>query len=146
MSHTQTIRIAIVDDNESFRQALKLFIGQIPDFKVMWEASNGEEFIRLFNTYPVDIALLDIKMPVMDGIETTYKLFEKHRLPVKVIAMSLFNDFDSLKDMINAGASGYIQKEEVDSCLEEAIRTVMSNKTFFGKKFEKLDGSENSME
>lgn len=141
MSYNQIIRIAIVDDNDSFRKALKFFIDQIPDFEVMWEASNGEEFLNLFNTYPVDIALVDIKMPVMDGVEATYKLLEKHRPYVKVIAISLYNDFESLKDMINAGASGYIQKEEVDNCLEEAIRTVMNNKIYFGRSFEKPDTS-----
>lgn len=141
MSYNQIIRIAIVDDNDSFRKALKFFIDQIPDFEVMWEASNGEEFINLFNTYPVDIALVDIKMPVMDGVEATYKLLEMHRPYVKVIAISLYNDFESLKDMINAGASGYIQKEEVDNCLEEAIRTVMNNKIYFGRNIEKPDTS-----
>ncbi len=141
MTNNSVIRIAIVDDNESFRNALRFFIGQIPDFRVMWEASNGEEFIKLIEEYPVDIALVDIKMPVMDGIQATYKVLEKHYPYVKIIAISLYNDFDSLKDMIKAGASGYIQKDEVDSCLDEAIRTVMKNKLFFGNNIDKLNQS-----
>jgi DNA-binding NarL/FixJ family response regulator len=138
MSNNSIVRIAIVDDNESFRHALKFFIEQIPDFEVEWEASNGAEFIAKIELVPVDIALVDIKMPVLDGIQATYKVLEKHYPYVKIIAISLYNDFDSLKDMIKAGASGYIQKDEVDSCLEEAIRTVMNNKLFFGNNIDRL--------
>lgn len=139
MPYSSIIRIAIVDDNESFRNALRFFIEQIPDFEVMWEASNGEEFIDKIESNPVDIALVDIKMPILDGIQATYKVLERHYPYVKIIAISLYNDFDSLKDMIKAGASGYIQKDEVDTCLEEAIRTVLNNKLFFGKNIDKLD-------
>lgn len=139
MSNSSVIRIAIVDDNESFRSALKFFIEQISDFEVIWEAANGEEFIDLIEKNPVDIALVDIKMPVLDGIQATSKVLERHYPYLKIIAISLYNDFDSLKDMIKAGASGYIQKEEVDSCLEEAIRTVMKDKLFFGKNIDNLN-------
>lgn len=138
MTYQPTIRIVIVDDNESFRNALKFFIEQISDFKVVGEATNGEEFIKLVDSTPIDVALVDIKMPVMDGIEATHQVLDKHYPYIKIIAVSLYNDFESLKDMIRAGASGYIQKEEVDSSLEIAIRTVMSNKLFFGKNIDKL--------
>ena len=133
------VRIAIVDDNQSFREALRFFIEQIPDFEVVGEATNGKEFIELIDNNQIDVALVDIKMPVMDGIQATYRVLDKHYPYIKIIAISLYNDFNSLEDMIKAGASGYIQKDEVDGCLEEAIRSVMNNKLFFGKNIDKLN-------
>ncbi len=69
----EKIRIIIADDHQLFRNGLKILLNSFPDFEVTGEASNGEEFLKLLKTIPADIALMDINMPEMDGIEATRK-------------------------------------------------------------------------
>ncbi len=127
------IRIAIVDDSEDFRKAVRFFLEQIPDFIIVGEAKSGKEFIELAQNAPIDIALVDIKMPEMDGITATYQIAKTHYPYLKIIAVSMHNDMENLKALIEAGAMGYINKEDVFSHLEKAIRSVASNKHYYGK-------------
>ena len=127
------IRIAIVDDSEDFRKAIRFFLEQIPDFIIVGEAQSGKEFIELSQRTSIDVALVDIKMPDMDGITATYQIAKTQYPYLKIIAVSMHNDMENLKAMIEAGAMGYIKKEDVFMHLEKAIRSVMSNKHYYGK-------------
>ncbi|MCB8964251.1 MAG: response regulator transcription factor [Bacteroidales bacterium] len=127
------IRIAIVDDSAEFRKATRFFLEQIPDFIIVGEAQNGKEFVELTKNSSIDIALMDIKMPEMDGISATYQIAKTHYPYLKIIALSMHNDMENLRAMIEAGAMGYIQKEDVFTHLEKAIRSVASNKHYYGK-------------
>jgi DNA-binding NarL/FixJ family response regulator len=127
------IRVAIVDDSDEFRQAIRFFLEQIPDFAIVGEAHNGIEFISLADKNHIDVALVDIRMPEMDGITATYHVVKSHYPYIKIIAISMHDDFESLKEMIEAGAMGYIRKDDVFANLELGIRTVMKNKHFYGK-------------
>ncbi len=127
------IRIAIVDDSAEFRKATRFFLEQIPDFIIVGEAQNGKEFVELTKSSSIDIALMDIKMPEMDGISATYQIAKTHYPYLKIIALSMHNDMENLRAMIEAGAMGYIQKEDVFTHLEKAIRSVASNKHYYGK-------------
>jgi DNA-binding NarL/FixJ family response regulator len=69
----EKIRIIITDDHQLFRNGLKILLNAFPEFEVAGEASNGEEFLKLIRESPPDIALMDINMPEMDGIEATMK-------------------------------------------------------------------------
>lgn len=128
-----TIRIAIVDDSDEFRKAVRFFLEQIPDFSIVGEARNGNDFIKLSQEISIDIALVDIKMPEMDGITATYQIAKVHYPYLKIIALSMHNDFENLKAMIEAGAMGYINKDDVFLHLEKAIRSVIKNKHYYGK-------------
>lgn len=127
------IRIAIVDDSEDFRKAIRFFLEQIPDFIIVGEAQSGKEFIELSQRTSIDVALVDIKMPDMDGITATYQIAKTQYPYLKIIAVSMHNDMENLKAMIEAGAMGYIKKEDVFMHLEKAIRSVASNKHYYGK-------------
>ncbi|HPI45987.1 MAG TPA: response regulator transcription factor [Tenuifilaceae bacterium] len=117
-----SIRIAIVDDSEEFRKAIRFYLEQIPDFVAVGEAKNGVEFIKLAKETAIDVALVDIKMPEMDGITATYQIAKTHYPYLKIIAISMHNEFENLKAMIEAGAMGYINKDDVFLHLEKAIR------------------------
>lgn len=128
-----SIRIAIVDDSDEFRKAIRFYLEQIPDFVAVGEAKNGVEFIKLAKETAIDVALVDIKMPEMDGIAATYQIAKTYYPYLKIIAISMHNEFENLKAMIEAGAMGYINKDDVFLHLEKAIRSVMSNKHYYGK-------------
>ena len=88
MKNEKKINIAIVDDHALFRNGLKLLINSHESFNVIAEASNGIEFIKTLDVIPIDIALMDISMPEMDGVETTRIALSKQR-DLKVIALSM---------------------------------------------------------
>ncbi|MGE0079250.1 MAG: response regulator transcription factor [Bacteroidales bacterium] len=127
------IRIAIVDDSEDFRKAIRFFLEQITDFIIVGEAQSGKEFVELSQNTSIDVALVDIKMPDMDGITATHQIAKNYYPYLKIIAVSMHNDMENLKAMIEAGAMGYIKKEDVFMHLEKAIRAVASNKHYYGK-------------
>ncbi|MGD9978121.1 MAG: response regulator transcription factor [Bacteroidales bacterium] len=127
-----TIKIAIVDDNEEFRKAVRYFLEKVPDFAIVGEAGNGYEFIKLAQDAFIDVALVDIRMPEMDGIAATSHVTRVYYPHLKVIAVSMLNDFENLRAMLEAGAMGYINKENIFLDMEQAIRTVTSNKYYYG--------------
>ncbi|MBI9068694.1 MAG: response regulator transcription factor [Salinivirgaceae bacterium] len=124
------IKILIVDDSTFFRNALKLFLKSDYKYQIIGEANNGIEFLELLNSTHPDIVLMDIKMPIMDGATATKQaLFSNNFL--KIIGLSMHEEFDYLKRMIEAGAKGYIYKNSVNDNLKIAIDTVMNGEYFF---------------
>ena len=124
------MKIIIVDDSDIFRDGIKYFIEQIPDYSVIGEASNAEEFLSLSNLNVVDIILMDIVMPGATGIEVTRTiLWELKQL--KIIAVTMFTNKAYLEELIEAGFKGCIYKAEIYSKLEEAIKIVQSGNLYF---------------
>lgn len=128
------IQIALVDDHVVLRKSLSVLIEMLGHFKVVLEASNGEEFIRLMDTatpdkYP-DIALMDITMPVMDGVETT-KWLKQHYSKVKVIAFSMMNNDLIIIRMLKNGARGYILKDCEPAELKIALMEVYNSGYYY---------------
>src|SRR6187455_2078520 len=103
------IRIAIADDHEIFRNGFKLLLKNQNELELAGEAENGKELLEVIDSHQVDIAIIDIQMPVMDGIETCKIITRKHPT-CKVIALSMFNDDNLIVDMLEAGAKGYLLK------------------------------------
>lgn len=128
------IKIIIVDDHQFFRSALKLFLSSNSKYQVIAEASNGKEFLKLIEKEVPDVVLMDINMPEMNGIEATRKAMEYYGHNIKIIAVTLLEDFLYLKEMIEAGASGFLNKNDVEEHLESSIKAVMNNKFYFHKK------------
>jgi DNA-binding NarL/FixJ family response regulator len=116
-------KIIIVDDHQMFRESLRklLTIENIAD--VIAEASNGKELLELLDNFLPDIILMDIYMPVMDGIEATKKVLKKHH-DLKVIALSSFGDEKYYFSMIEAGAKGFVLKTAGIVELQSAINEV----------------------
>jgi DNA-binding NarL/FixJ family response regulator len=117
-----TIKIAIVDDHNLFRKALRNLLTSIDDLEVVLESTNGHELVeRLFNHRDVDIVLLDLCMPGLSGRETLQLLHNKHP-HIKVIVLSMYMEVKTVGELLNYGIYGYIPKEAELPELVEAIR------------------------
>src|SRR5665647_1178289 len=91
----EKIRIIIADDHQLFRNGLKILLNAFPEFEVTAEASNGEEFLKIIKNTQADIALMDINMPEMDGIEATRKGL-KICPEINIIALSMYGEEEYL--------------------------------------------------
>jgi len=124
-----TITILLVDDQALFREGLSTLLSVQPDFKVVAEASNGEEALRLALLLKPDVVLMDLRMPVMDGASATRRL--KSLLPdCRVIVLTTFDDDESVFDGLRAGAVGYLLKDVTSDKLADAIRTASRGEYF----------------
>lgn len=126
-----TLQIALVDDHTLFRNGLKLLLGNSPRYNVMLEASNGKDFVdNLTVGNAPDVVLMDISMPVMNGIEATAAAVAK--VPgLKIIALSMFGEEDYYYEMINAGAKGFLLKNSDIKEVTEAIEQVAAGNNYF---------------
>ncbi len=116
-----TIKVLIVDDQSLFRDGLRTLLSVQPDFEVAGEAGNGEEALRQAVRLQPDIILMDLRMPVMDGVTATQRLREA--LPqCRVIVLTTFDDDEYVFDGLKAGAVGYLLKDVSSEKLFEAIR------------------------
>ncbi len=130
----EKIKIIVVDDHEFFRKGLVLVLNKLKYVEVVAEATNGQEFLDLLDTTQVDIVLMDINMPNLNGIEATRLALAK--LPVlKVIALSSHEDEAYLEKMIDAGVKGFLLKNIDKEVLSRALQLVAQDKPFFSEEF-----------
>jgi DNA-binding NarL/FixJ family response regulator len=123
------INLAIADDHKIFRNGLKATLEDCADLNLIIEASNGKELIGQLATRTPDVILMDIKMPEMDGMQTTALIHQNFK-DIKVLALSMHNEDKYIVDMMKAGASGYLLKNAEPEEIIEAITTV-HNKGFY---------------
>jgi len=123
-----TIRIVIVDDHRKVHNALAEMIYFVDDFELVGQGSNGQEAIILCDDHQPDVVLMDVVMPIMDGVEATKQILMKHP-NINILALSSFQDNDSVQSMLMTGASGYILKNASVDELESIIRTVHQGKS-----------------
>ncbi|MDF2434220.1 MAG: hypothetical protein JWP44_3851 [Mucilaginibacter sp.] len=126
------IKLAIADDHKIFRNGLKATLEDCADFDLVFEASNGKQLIALLPSIMPDVILMDIKMPEMDGIQTTAYV-KQHFCRIKVLALSMFNEDKYIVDMMKAGASGYLLKNAEPEEIIEAISTVYEKDYYFNE-------------
>ena len=127
---SKIITIGIVDDHAIFRDGLKSVLSQIEHFRIVFEAENGKEFLKLLEQCVPDIILIDISMPEMDGIEATEKALGKYPM-LKVITLSGYSDHIYYYKMIKAGAEGFVLKKSGKEELEKAITEVYEGRNYF---------------
>ncbi|MCC7528209.1 MAG: response regulator transcription factor [Candidatus Melainabacteria bacterium] len=120
---TPTVRILLVEDHALTRVGIKTVLKREPDFAVVGEASNGEEAVAQAEALKPDIILMDVGMPVMDGIQASRKIVESGNAAKIIMLTQHDNDQDILASLA-AGASGYCLKDVESSRLYMAIRTV----------------------
>lgn len=125
--------IIIVDDHQLFRNGLKILLNSFEDFEVTGEASNGYEFLKLIQSIRADIALMDINMPEMDGIEATRKGLRINP-DMRVIALSMYGEEDYYYRMVDAGVKGFLLKDSAISEVRDAIHAVMKGGTYFSQE------------
>jgi DNA-binding NarL/FixJ family response regulator len=116
------INILIVDDNEVVRRSLDLFFRTQPDLNLVGEALNGKEAVASCDDLQPDVILMDINMPVMDGITATKIIQQKHP-DIYVLALSSLEDNGSVKAMMEAGAKSYLLKSTSIDEIAAAIRS-----------------------
>ena len=124
-----TIKILIVDDQSLFREALRTLLTAYPDFEIVGDASNGEEAIRMVLQHSPDVVLMDLRMPVMDGVEATKRIMQLNK-PTHVIVLTTFDDDENVFEGLRAGAVGYLLKDVSSEKLTEAIRAAAQGEYF----------------
>ncbi|HUV01268.1 MAG TPA: response regulator transcription factor [Bacteroidales bacterium] len=129
----EKIRIIIADDHQLFRNGLTILLNAFPDFEIAGEASNGEEFLKVLANTKADIALMDINMPEMDGIEATRKGL-KLCPELDIIALSMYGEEEYYYKMVDAGAKGFLLKDSDINEVKEAILTVRKGGSYFSQE------------
>jgi DNA-binding NarL/FixJ family response regulator len=124
------INLLIVEDQVIFRSGLMLLLSEIPEVNVIGEAADGKEFLDTIKKTMPDIVLMDIKMPVMDGIESTKAALEMYP-DLKVLVLSMFGEEEYLVRMLEAGVRGFLLKNVDEDELRKAILIVDSGKNYF---------------
>ncbi len=119
----KNINLMIVDDRDINRDLLRLLLKTTNNINIVAEATDGIEALELAKTHKIDIVIMDINMPNMDGIEATIRL-KKVSPKIKILFNSFFDDAKYIKKVINAGAAGYIKKGESINSYIEAIETI----------------------
>ena len=119
----EPIKVMIVDDHTLFRQGLRKVLECYGEIQVIGEASGGKEAIARVAELQPDVVLMDIKMPRMDGFESTGLLRESHPELV-IIALTMYDGADYVLKMVNAGATGYMHKDIPADKLVDAIRHI----------------------
>src|SRR5262249_18177967 len=123
------ITILLVDDQPLFREGLRTLLSVQSDFEVVAEAGNGEEAIRLARALRPSVVLMDLQMPVLDGVVATRRLHEE--LPNSgIIVLTTFGDDEMVFDGLRAGAIGYLLKDAPSEKLGEAIRVAARGESF----------------
>lgn len=123
MSDSEQIRVLVVDDQELMRSALRMIVESQPDFMWVGEAADGHEAIAAVRERRVDVALMDMRMPGLDGIQAT-SVITAERPGCRVIALTTFDLDDYAFPAIRAGASGFLLKDARSQEILDAIRTV----------------------
>lgn len=147
MNMNKIIQIIIADDHSIIRDGISALLKGGKQIEVAGTAANGREVIELLRTISADIVIMDINMPHCNGLEAT-KIITKEFPEVKVIALTMYDQSDSVKTMVEAGAWGYLFKDSTREELIDAIETVFKGRKYFNNKiFELLlMNSENATE
>jgi len=131
------IRIILADDHAVMRRGLRLVLEQQKDFQVVGEASDGREAVNLVESLKPDVAVLDITMPNLNGIEAARQISAK-QLRVAVVILSMHADEGYVLRALKAGARGYLLKESPEADFINAVRMVNEGKAFFSPAVSRL--------
>jgi DNA-binding NarL/FixJ family response regulator len=135
--HDLMIKLLIADDHKILLDGFQSLFKEVDDIDVMATASNGQEVLDLLNEYQVDIVLLDINMPILNGVETCKKI--SREFPgVKVIALSMYREASYVKRMKTFGAKGYVLKDDSAKEIVTAIRSVYKGKEYYSTQLKDL--------
>jgi DNA-binding NarL/FixJ family response regulator len=123
------IKILLVDDQPLFREGLRTLLSVHSDFEVVGEAGNGHEAINLVRSTGASVVLMDLQMPILDGVAATRRLHDEQP-DCRVIVLTTFDDDELVFDGLRAGAVGYLLKDAPSEKLAEAIRVAARGETF----------------
>ncbi len=126
------VHLLIADDHKIVRDGIRHLLKGQENLTIVGEAENGEEALRKIETEEINLTIMDINMPVMDGIEAT-RIIKKEFPAVKVLALTMVDENQYIRKMIEAGASGYVLKSCSKEDLIEAIEKVVSGHHYFSR-------------
>lgn len=126
----KNISIIIADDHQIVRDGITAMLDEYEEIRIVGEAANGPEVLELCKKEGIDLIIMDLNMGEMGGIETTKRVKKEHP-GIKVLALTMMKDDQKIRDMIQAGASGYVFKNSGVKDLLEAIETVMEGELYF---------------
>ena len=127
----EAIRILIVDDHQIMIDGIKSMLSKEPEIMVIAHANNGKQAIDLLENIEVDVILMDVEMPVMNGIDATTHIAKKYP-NINIIALTTYDEKSIINIMLDAGAKGYILKNINRSILVEAIQSVANGMPYYG--------------
>jgi DNA-binding NarL/FixJ family response regulator len=127
------LKLLIVDDDALIREGLKILIELEDDFEVVGTASNGQEALELCKALHPELVLMDIRMPVVDGVKGT-RLIKQYNSDIKIVILTTFKDDEYIKDAVRSGAEGYILKNQPSDSIIESLRAVGKGNIVFEKE------------
>jgi DNA-binding NarL/FixJ family response regulator len=127
---TEPIKVIIADDHVLYRAGVKAALSQKKDIEIIAEADNGMHLINLLKTIKADVILLDIQMPVMDGIEALPEV-KKVCPEAKIIMLTMMDDHSMITKLMEIGANSYLSKTSDSEIIYEAIKTCHSDEYYF---------------
>lgn len=129
------INLLIADDHTMFLEGIVSLLGQESDINIIGKAYNGIEALDIIKTTSVDLVILDISMPEMDGIELT-KILKKKYPEIKILVVSTHSNVNIISRLIRIGVNGYLLKNAEKSELLEAIHSIMEGNNYFSEETE----------
>ena len=131
------LNILLADDHTIVRQGLRKVLEEQPDWHVVAEAGDGREAIRQAEQHKPDVAIIDVAMPLLNGIETTRQI--ARRVPgTRILVLSMYADEAYVTQILKAGATGYLLKDSADVDLFQAVSAVAQGKSFFSPAVARL--------
>ena len=131
------IKIAIADDHALFRRGMVSLLKTIPDFEMVLEASNGQELVDQLPEFMPDLVIMDLKMPIMDGMKATEHI-KKNWPEIKVVVISMHDEDQFVTHLMELGANGYLLKDTDTEEVETAIRTIIAEDYYYGPFLNKI--------
>lgn len=124
------VSILVADDHEVVRKGVISLLAQRPDWQVCAEASDGREAVKLAEKFHPNVAILDLSMPGLNGLEATRQI--RHDAPqTEILVFSMYEDEQFVRELLSAGARGYVLKSDMGGQLLSAVDTVVNHKPFF---------------
>jgi DNA-binding NarL/FixJ family response regulator len=133
MGNGNNLRIAIADDQSIFRHGVISSLSHYSNLKIVCEAENGNDLLLKLTEQPIDVVLLDMKMPDMDGVEACKRIKRNHP-EIKVIGLSVYDHYYYIASLFQAGGSGYLLKDIDPEEIVKAIETVNTDGVYFNEK------------
>lgn len=133
----RAVSILIADDHAVVRRGLRALLEACPGWKVVAEASNGKEAVEMAEKLRPDLAILDISMPRLNGLDAT-RLITKVAPKTQVLVLTMYDTRELIERTISAGARGYVLKSDAEEDLVTALQALIHRKTFFGSSVSKV--------
>lgn len=127
------IKVILADDHSVLRTGLKLLLNNEPDLLVVGEAADGLQVLALLDKIVADVLIIDLSMPMMSGLECI-KEIKSRGICIKILVLTMYENEDYLRETMQSGALGYVEKNAVDTELFEAVRTIAKGQRYLSPK------------